>query len=200
MKRAVLMLLLCILVLLGACSNHEAATDKLDYDQTKKMIVDILKTDEGKKAMQDIMKDEKMKKHLVMDQAVVTDTIEKTLTSDKGKEFWKKAFEDPKFAAAMAKSMQKEQKQLMKDLMKDPEYQSQVLDLMKDPEYTKQLKQLMKSKEYRKQMQDVINDTFESPVFQAKLQDILLKAAEEMSGQKKEGQGQQGQGGQQGGQ
>ena len=57
------------------------------------MVVDILKTDDGKKAIQDVMSDEKLREKLVMDQTVVTETIQKTLTSEKGTEFWKKNFE-----------------------------------------------------------------------------------------------------------
>ena len=32
---------------------------KIDYEQTKKMVVDILKTDDGKKAIQELMADDK---------------------------------------------------------------------------------------------------------------------------------------------
>ena len=71
------------------------------------MVVDILKTDDGKKAIQEVMSDEKLKEKLVMDHAVVTETIEKTLTSEKGTEFWKKTFEDPKFAESIAKTYAK---------------------------------------------------------------------------------------------
>ena len=97
------------------------------------MVVDILKTDDGKKAIQEVMCDEKLKQELSMDQAVVTETIQTTLTSDKGTEFWKKSFEDPKFAESVAKTMEKENEQLLKKLMDDPEYRSKVMELLKDP-------------------------------------------------------------------
>ena len=42
-----------------------------------------------------------------MDQSVVTETIQNTLTSEKGAEFWKKNFEDPKFAETMAQTYAK---------------------------------------------------------------------------------------------
>ena len=48
------------------------------------MVVDILKTDEGKKAIQDVMSDEQLRQELIMDQSVVTETIQSTLTSEKG--------------------------------------------------------------------------------------------------------------------
>ena len=104
---------------------------EIDYEETKKMVVDILKTDEGKKAIQEVLSDEKLKQELVMDHAVVTETIQSTLTSEKGTEFWKKNFEDPKFAETMAQSMQKQNEQLLKNLMNDPEYRAKLIEIIK---------------------------------------------------------------------
>ena len=46
-------------------------------------------------------------------------------------EFWKKNFEDPKFAETMAQSMQKENEQLLKNLMNDPEYRAKLMEIIK---------------------------------------------------------------------
>lgn len=181
------MLLIFGLFLLAGCAPQDQSIREMDYEQTKKMVVDILKTDDGKKAIKDVLTDGNMQQQLIMDQAVVTDAIEKTLTSEKGSEFWKKTFEDPKFAQTFAKSMQSEHKKLMKSLMKDPEYQGLMMDILKDPETEKQIMTLLKSKEYRENLQKVITETFDTPIFKAKIQDILIKAAEEMQGTKKEG-------------
>lgn len=183
------MLLILGLFLFAGCAPQDQSIREMDYEQTKKMVVDILKTDDGKKAIKDVLTDEKMQQQLIMDQAVVTDAIEKTLTSEKGAEFWKKTFEDPKFAETFAKSMQSEQKKLMKALMKDPEYQGMMMDILKDPETEKNMMTLLKSKEYKEHLQKVMTDTFDSPLFKAKIQNILLKAAEEMQGTKKQEQG-----------
>ena len=130
MKKIIFMLLLCFM--LSACAGNDSNNNnQMDYEQTKKITVDILKTDEGKKALNEILTDEKMKEKLVIDQAIVKDTIQKTLTSEKGKQFWKKSFEDPKFAEAVAKSMQNEHEALLKKLMSDPEYQEKLIDVMK---------------------------------------------------------------------
>ncbi|MBS4206281.1 spore germination lipoprotein GerD [Lederbergia citrea] len=195
MRKGVYLLLIMFIFILSSCSNRESGNAKLDYDQTKKMMVDLLKTDEGKKAIQDIMTEKEMKEQLVMDQAIVKETIEKTLTSDKGQEFWKKAFKDPKFAAAVAKSMKKEDEALLKGLMKDPEYQGMVMDILKDPQVQKDFTQALKSKEFREHLQQVVTDTMESPIFKAKIQDILLKAAEETKGGKQGGKSGESQGG-----
>ncbi len=194
------LLFLLTIVLLSACGGGgDTGSGKMDYEETKKMVVDILKTDDGKKAIQDVMSDEKMKSELIMDQSVVTDTISKTLTSKKGTEFWKKSFEDPKFAESMAKSMKDGNEKLLKDLMKDPEYQGMMMDLLKDPEFKKELTEVLKSQEYKEYLQKVITETFESPLFKAKLQDVLMKAAGEMKdGGKSGGGGSESSGGTQG--
>ena len=169
----------CFLVMLG-CAPREQGNSQIDYDETKKMVVDILKTDDGKKAIQELMMDETMKQSLVMSQTEVNQAIESTLTSEKGSEFWKKSFEDPKFAEAFAQSMEKEHEKLLKNLMKDPDYQKMMIDLLKNPELEAETKEILKSQEYRKHLQTVISETFESPLFKTKLQDLLIKAAEDM--------------------
>lgn len=194
MKKIVILLLCC--TFLSACSGNPES-EQMDYDKTKKMIVDILKTDEGKKAIQEILTDTQMKQRLIMDQAVVTDTIEKTLVSEKGNEFWKKSFKDPEFAKSFATGMKKQNEELLKKLMKDPEYQGMMIDILKDPEYQKEMQDLLKSKDFRKHIQSTIEDTLESPLFKAKIQETLLKAAKEMEGN--QGSQKQGQNGSDGG-
>jgi spore germination protein D len=182
------------LLLLSACGG-EAAPKETDYDATKKMVVDILQTEDGKKALGEILADEKMQQKLVIDSATVKQAIDETLTSDKGAEMWKKLFEDPKFVESYYKSIEEDQKKLMKDLMKDSEYQKQMMDLLQNPEMTEQQIQTLKSQQFRAHLEETIQQTLESPIFQAKIQEILLKAAEEQS----KGGGQSG-GGESGGQ
>jgi len=182
MKRSSLVLLLPVIVFLTSCSGGSdtiSGAGQVDYDQTKKMVVDILKTDDGKKAIQDVMNDEKLKQTLVMDQKVVSDTIQQTLTSDKAVEFWKKAFSDPKFTKGVAKNMQSENEKLLKDLMNDPDYRGMMIQVFKEPEIQKVMADALKSKEYRQHLQTVISETMDSPLFKAKMQELLLKAAED---------------------
>jgi spore germination protein D len=188
MKRIFLFLLFILAIFLTtSCAQNEAGGGRqLDYEETKKMVVDILKTDDGKKALQEVMSDEKLREQLIMDQTIVTETVQKTLTSDKGIEFWKKTFEDPKFAESIAKTMQKENEQLLKNLMNDPEYREKMIEVLKDPELGKEVTKLLKSNEYRDHVKQVVTETLESPLYQTKIQDLLLKAAEAQGGEKKE--------------
>jgi spore germination protein D len=182
MKAKSMLLLLINIMFLTSCSSSDTtATGQVDYEQTKKMVVDILKTDEGKKAIQDVMSDDKMKQKLVMDQKVVSDTIQQTLTTDKASEFWKKTFSDPKFAEGVAKNMRTENEKLLKQLMNDPEYRGMMIQVFKEPAVQQQMADALKSKEYRDNLQKVITETMESPLFKVKMQEILLKAASEMN-------------------
>ncbi|GMB10038.1 spore germination protein D [Thermolongibacillus altinsuensis] len=185
MNRQTVLLLLSYFLIISGCAQQEQGSAQPDYDQTKKMVVDILKTDEGKKAIQEIITDEKVKQQLVMDQAIVKQTIEQTLTSEKGIKFWKKAFEDPKFVEGFAKSMQQEHEKMIKSLMKDPEYQAMMVEILQNPEMQKTMMNELKNKEFRGHLQKVMTETFSSPLFKAKIQDLLIKAAEDMQETKK---------------
>lgn len=185
MRKGVFLLLAGTMLFITACGGNEMETGQLDYDQTKKMVVDILQTDDGKKAVKDIMKDDQVKQQLVMDQAVVTKTIEQTLASKKAEDFWRKSLQDPKIAEAMAKGMQKQQEELLKSLMKDPEYQKMMIDIIKDPAVQKELAEGFKSQEFREHLRNVVTETIESPLYQAKIQSILMKAAEDKKGREK---------------
>ncbi|WP_066249471.1 spore germination lipoprotein GerD [Neobacillus drentensis] len=180
MKAKSMVLLLPIMVFLTSCSSSDTSGGgQVDYEATKKMVVDILKTDDGKKAIQDVMSSDSMKEKLVMDQKVVSDTIQQTLTTDKAKEYWKKTFSDPKFAQSISKNLKSENKKLLKELMNDPEYRGMMVEVFKEPEIQKQMTDALKSKEYRTHLQKVITETIDSPLFKAKIQELLLKAAEE---------------------
>ncbi|AIK39025.1 spore gernimation protein GerD [Bacillus pseudomycoides] len=201
MKRMLLVLVSSLLfTVLVACAQGKEAKSELDYDQTKKMIVDILKTDQGKKAIQDVLTDEKMKQALILDETVVKKTIEDAMVSEKGQQLWEKLFKDPEFSAKFAKSISKEQTALMKTLLKDPEYQAGVIEIMKNPEVEKMMLQTMKSKEYRQYLQQVLTESAESPLFQTKIIDIISKGiekAEKSGGSEKKESG--GEGGSKGG-
>lgn len=185
-KVTIALLLTSIFIYLAACSTQDSSSANMEYEETKKMIVDILKTEDGKKALKEVLSEDEFKAQLAIDNSVVTESIQSTLVSDKGKEFWKKAFEDPEFAKTFATSMEEENQKLMKSLMNDPEYRSKIVELLHDPELEKELADLLKGNEYREHLKTVISETIESPLYQAKIQEILLKAASEQGKEKEE--------------
>lgn len=180
MNKKFLLLPIALMLILTACAGGSSQVEsKLNYEETKKMLVDILHTDDGKKAIHEIMTDEKVKKEFIMDQAAVTDTVQKTLVSKEGADFWRDSLKDPKIAAALAKGMKTENETLLKELMKDPEYRSMMIEVFKEPEMQKEMADALKSKEFRLHLQTVIAEAMQSPLFKAKMQDLLLQAAKE---------------------
>ncbi len=174
-----------VTIFLAGCGNNSAAKQDLDYDQTKKMVVDILQTEDGKKALQDIITDDKMKQHLIMETDVVKESVTQALVSEKGAEMWQKLFDDPTFVESFNQSMAEEQKKLFKSLMNDSEFQKQMLELLQDPEMSKQTLSVLKSQQFREHLEETIQQTLDTPTFQARMQDIILKAAEKKQQQEK---------------
>lgn len=183
------LLLILTLVFLASCAATEDQGSQPDYESTKKMMVDMLKTDEGKKSIQEILSDDEVKQEIVLEQALVKETIQQVLTSEKGKEFWQELMKEPEFAKTFAESLQTEVEKILKNLMKDPEYQGMMMDILKDPEMEKAALDLMKSKEYRQQVNNIMAEAFESPYFKAQVSEILGKvASEQMKKEAKEGE------------
>lgn len=181
MKKWAHLVIICLLLFLAGCTGSAAQQEgrQMDYQQTKKMMIDLLKSDDGKKAIREIMNDKQMKKETLMNQDFVKKTIQDTLTSKQGKAYWKSMLKDPKFANALAKTMAKENKDTLKVLMKDPQYQDLMMDILKSPEMEKHNLDLMKSKAYRKQTQEIMADSLKSPLFQEKLSSILKQVVDE---------------------
>lgn len=118
-----------------------------------------------------------MNEALVIDQNAIKGTIEKTLASKKGAEFWKTIFEDSKFAESFAKTLQPEHEKIIKKLMKDPDYQKSFMQIMQDPGMDKKYYELVKSQKFRSYLEDVITETLSSPLFKKQFEDELKKAA-----------------------
>jgi len=167
------------LLFLTACNGGQTSPKDSDYDTTKKMIVDILQTEDGKKVLREIMTDEKMKEQLVIESDVVKDSINNVLTSEKGQKMWINLFKDPTFVTEFAKSMDDEQMKLVKRLMNDADFQKKMIEILQNPEITEQMLGVMKSQQFRAHMEEIIQQTLETPLFQEKIKETLLKAAEE---------------------
>src|SRR5690625_1778904 len=150
-----------ILIFLSSCAN-ENSHKELDYDQTKKMVVDILQTDEGKKTVRDLINDDKMKQLLIMDSDDIKNAVTNTLNSNESKKMWKELFEDPEFATSFSETFGDEQQNLFKHLMNDATFQKQMIDLLKNPEMTEQNLQLLKSQQFREHLEEVILETLNS--------------------------------------
>lgn len=147
-----------------------------DYGTTKQMVVDILHSTDGQKAVQDVLKDPSTKQQLVVTDTDISKAVEKSLESSKNQNFLAEQAKDPKFAEALAKATQPELLALQKQLMKDPEYQKDMLVLLKSPDFTKNVQDLMKTPEYRGEVMKIMTDALNTPSFKLQFQDALKKA------------------------
>ncbi len=172
-QRFKLLTLCFVILLIAGCATGSAEGSQANYEETKKMLVDLLKSDEGKKAIQEVLSDAEIKKQLVMEQPFVKETIQKVLTTEEGKAYWQEMLKDPTFVENFAKNIQEENKELFKSLMDDPDFQEKMMDLLQDPVMEKHYLQLLESNQSRQQIKDLISETFESPLFQAKIQEML---------------------------
>lgn len=179
MKRIRLPFILCLMLFISTgCLKDTADPSEHSYDTTKKMVIDIIQTDEGKKALMDVLSDDEMESVLILDNDVVKDTIADVLNSEDGVDTWTNYFSDPMFAQEFASSMEENHKGLLNNLMTDADFQKYFLDVLKNTEVSEQMIGALKSQPFREYLEETIEDALNSPSFQSKMTDTLLKAAE----------------------
>lgn len=215
------------LVFLTSCGQEQAGGGK-NYKDEKTMVLDILKSAEGKKAIESALSGEdssggqgsegggqgaeggggssgggkgKMKTLNTSDTKELKMVVKEVLTNPENGKFMQSMMQDPKFAGEFAKATQKETKQLYMDLMKDPDYQKELLDVMKNQEFQTILMNTLKTMKSRQQMKIIVQDTMQSPLFKAELVTLLKKSVEEylQESEKKQQKQGKGQGGGEGG-
>lgn len=166
-------LLLLSLGLLASCSSPATQPS---YEENKKMFIDALQTEDGKKAIRTLLSDPQFKELLVLDSEQVKTSVEQTMLSKEAEDFWKEVYSDPKFSETMAKSMVKQQEELMKALMKDPNYLKDLETFFSSAEMKKELAKVLESSDMRKEMQKVVEETIQSPLLQTKWQKLVEEA------------------------
>lgn len=149
-------------------------------------MMDSIQTEDGKKAIRQLLQDPSFRDLIVLEHEEVQTAISSTLVSEDSKEFWKKQFEDPTFQENIAKSMKEQQTEIMKELIKDPTYQEDLISFFGQSEMQKELETVLKSAPLRKQMEEVVMQTIESPLLQTKWQQLIKESGETSSGSKSE--------------
>jgi spore germination protein D len=194
--------------LLSACGSDQASSSGsgsgsgTNYKDMKSMVLDILKTEDGRVAIQEATIHENSKLQLLSagDTQQLQLAVKDVLVDTDQTKFLQKMITDPKFAGQFAKAIEKDTKKIQKDLMKDPEYQKQMMDAMKSPDFETLLLDTMKTTPYRTQVKTVIQESLQSPLFRLELMELMKKVLQEESMPKqqgkKEGQDKEGQGGQ----
>lgn len=190
MKNWRLWSLFCLLLLLLSACSLENNDKRMNYEETKDMVTDILQTEDGKKVVKEILQDDKVRVDLIIESDEVKNTIEKAFQSKEGKEMWKNLFSDPTFVESFQAAFAEEQMNLFKSLMNDASFQAQLLDLLQNPEMEKQMTTVLKSQEIRAHLEKVIEETFQNPTVQGQMYKLMQNLKEEgastdQSGEKK---------------
>lgn len=193
MKRCfpiILPVLIC-LILTGGCGQESNNHSGLSYKETKAMVIDILKSEDAKKVIEEVNFEQQKA------QAKMQDELFQLLSSPQGQQIQiavkdiltdpsypnhlRQLMTDPKFAGEFAKAVQKENKEIHKQLMKDPEYQTLLIEVMKDKEFQEIVFEVLKGKDYRKQTMMVMQEAMESPIFRMELMELMKKVIDEES-------------------
>lgn len=191
------MIIQCVITLslLTSCgSDAVGQSNTLSYKETKSMVVDILKSEDGRKAINEAYAGgldqggggAKMKMLSSPEGQQIQIAVKDILTDPSYPLYLKRMMTDPRFAGEFAKAVQKENKQIHKDLLKDPEYQTLMMDMMKNSEMKKMIIEVMKGPEYRQQAMTLVQESLENPLFRLELIDLMKKALEEEAKPEKE--------------
>jgi spore germination protein D len=187
-----------MLVSCGTGSGGSSGGGQVSYKEVKSMVIDILGSEEAQKAMEKASTAQygestlHMKSLTPSDQAQVRMTVKDVLTSPDYSQVLEKIMKDPKFAGEFAKAVSKDNKQIHKDLMKDPSYQKELVDMFKTPDMLKILSDSMKTTDVRKLIMSSVTESMENPLFKLEIMKLLQSVVKDEltpKPEKKKGQG-----------
>ncbi|MFB9329486.1 spore germination lipoprotein GerD [Paenibacillus aurantiacus] len=173
--------------MLAGCGSEptSSSNDSMSYKDMKSMVIDILKTEDAQKALQESAISTTGNNGLtskllsVQDQENVRLAVKETLVSPDYYKVIEQLMTDPRFAGEFAKAVNKQNKQLHKDLIKDPTYQADLIKVLKNPEMEKMILEVMNSTQYRKQVTTIMQESMQSPIYRLEILDLLKKAVQE---------------------
>ncbi|WP_165822714.1 spore germination lipoprotein GerD [Paenibacillus montanisoli] len=186
-RSAWLSALIVLTFILSSCGSAPTSTasEPISYKDMKSMVIDILKTEDAQKALQESAtaslggSGSGIKLLSVQDQEQVRLAVKETLVSPEYDKVIQKLMTDPRFAGEFSKAVNKQNKQIHKDLLKDPTYQKDLIQVMKSPEMDKMILEVLQSTQYRKQVMTIMQESMQSPLFRLEILDLLKKAVNE---------------------
>ncbi|WP_308636562.1 spore germination lipoprotein GerD [Paenibacillus silvisoli] len=186
-RSAWLSALIVLTFILSSCGSAPTSTasEPISYKDMKSMVIDILKTEDAQKALQESASaslggsGSGVKLLSVQDQEQVRLAVKETLVSPEYDKVIEKLMTDPRFAGEFSKAVNKQNKQIHKDLLKDPTYQKDLMQVMKSPEMDKMILDVLQSTQYRKQVMAIMQESLQSPLFRLEILDLLKKAVQE---------------------
>ncbi|WP_424769182.1 spore germination lipoprotein GerD [Paenibacillus sp. sgz302251] len=169
----------------GAESSGGGQQQQISYKDMKSMVIDILKTEDAQKALQQSAQSlsgysgQTSKLLSIQDQEEVRLAVKDVLISPDYDKVIKKMMVDPRFAGEFAKSINKENKDIHKELLKDPSYQADLVKVLKNPEMNKMILEVLQSTQYRKEVMSLMQESMQNPIFRLDVLELMKKAVQE---------------------
>lgn len=195
--------MLGLAVTLTSCGAETSSSggEQMSYKDVKSMVVDILGSSEAQEALEKASTAKYGATSLHMqaltpaDQEQVRTAVKDVLTSPEYDKILQGIMTDPKFAGEFAKAVSKDNKQLQKDLMKDPSYQKEMVTVLKSKDMQTVMFEAMKTTEYRTQMMSAVQEAVQNPIFKLEIMKMLESVVKEQLNPTKKTQGESSEGG-----
>lgn len=179
--------ILVLTLLLTSCGSDSSGNvqQQLSYKDMKSMVIDILKTEDAQKALQQSAEQlsgytaQASKLLSVQDQEEVRLAVKDVISSPEYDKVIRKLMTDTRFAGEFAKAVNKENKDIHKELIKDPAYQQELIKTMKNPEMEKLILEVLKSAQYRKEVMSLMQESMQNPLFRLEVLDLMKAAVKE---------------------
>ncbi|MBD2872262.1 spore germination lipoprotein GerD [Paenibacillus arenilitoris] len=185
-KWALLSVISAMAFLLASCgAEPSGGNEQVSYKDLKSMVIDILKTEDAQKALQESAQSlsgynaQGTKLLSVQDQEEVRLAVKDVLVSPQYDKVIKRLMVDTRFAGEFAKSVNKQNKEIHKELIKDPTYQADLVKVLKNPEMDKMILEVLQSTQYRKEVMSLMQESMQNPLFRLELLDLMKAAVQE---------------------
>ena len=184
---SVLLLTALMMLVLASCgSEPTSSSEPISYKDMKSMVIDILKTEDAQKALQEsAMSTSGQSSGMGMGMLSVNDkehvrmAVKEVLVSPEYDKVIKQLMVDPRFAGEFAKSVNAQNKEIHKELMKDPAYQEELIKVMKNPEMDRMILDVLQSTQFRKHVATIMQESMQSPLVKLQLLDLMRTAVKE---------------------
>ncbi|MUT68227.1 spore germination lipoprotein GerD [Paenibacillus sp. NEAU-GSW1] len=185
-KLALLAVVSAVSFILTSCgAESSGSSPQMSYKDMKSMVIDILKTEDAQKALQESAQQmsgysgSTSKLLSVQDQEQVRLAVKDVLVAPEYDKVLKTLMTDTRFAGEFAKAVNKQNKDIHKELLKDPTYQEDLIKVMKSPEMDKMILEVLQSTQYKKQVMSLMQESMQNPLFRLEVLDLMKKAVQE---------------------
>lgn len=187
-KWALITVAAALVLLMTGCGSESSgggSNQQASYKDLKSMVIDILKTEDAQKALQESSQSlsgysaQSSKLLSIKDQEEVRLAVKDVLISPDYDKVIKKLMSDTRFAGEFAKAVNKQNKDIHKELIKDPSYQAEMVKVMKTPEMDKMILEVLQSSQYRKEVMSLMQESMQNPLFRLEVLDLMKTAVQE---------------------